>query len=110
MITQIIPSRDRSFGLSSASAGVSSRSARSAARAFGMGLSLGPLPLALHQSLRRQGPSFRAGLLPGGADAGRVRRHFHSSFARFAGARLRRESTAERGQYAPGIDAALFAG
>ena len=87
-----------------------SRPARSFARAFGVGLSIGSLPFPLHQPLRRQGPHFGSGAVPRGVGQGRLRRDFHSSLARRAGARLRRTHAAARDQRAAGIDAALLAG
>ena len=109
MLSQAIPSEDRLIGPSPASASAISQSTWRIARCVGVGLSLGPLPLPLHQSLRRQGADFGAGAVSRRAGEGRFRGNLRPSLARRAGARLRRRASAARDQRIARVDAALFA-
>src|SRR5580704_16880338 len=84
------------------------RAARAAA-VLRVEASHGSLPVAFHQSLRRQGPRLDPCAVPAGSGEGRLRGRLRLSAAGSAGARLRGTETAGRDRRAACDDAALVA-
>src|SRR3984957_9763937 len=74
------------------------------------GLSGGLIFFELHPPLRRQGADLDSGLVPSGADEGRVRRRLRLSVPGRTGARLRRQRADRRDRLPASNDAPLFAG
>src|SRR5580704_5628184 len=74
------------------------------------GLSGGSISFELHPPVRRQGADLDSGLVPSGADEGRVRRRLRLSVPGRTGARLRRQRADRRDRLPASNDAPLFAG
>src|SRR6202167_5483359 len=74
------------------------------------GLPGGSISFEFHPPLRRQGADLDPGLVPSGADEGRLRRRLRLSVAGRAGARLRRQRADRGDRFASADNAALFAG
>src|SRR5208283_3074137 len=104
MLSHAIPSTDR------ACAPPPESLARPAEEGVGVGGPGGPLPVAFHPSLRRQGSDFNPGVVPAGAGEGRLRGCLRLSVARRAVARLRRAEAPGGDRRALGDAAAVFAG
>src|ERR1700733_6160643 len=105
MLSHAIPSTGRAPALSPEAA---KRRGRACSR--GEGLSGGSISFEFHPPLRRQGADLDSGLVPSGADEGRLRRRLRLPVAGCAGARLRWQRADCRNRFAASNDAALFTG
>ena len=104
MLSHAIPSRASALSLDAE--GQRLRRDRSRAE----GLPGGSISFEFHPPIRRQGADLNSGSVPPGLGQGRLRRRLRPSFARRAGARLRRQCIDRRDQLTAANDAGLFAG
>src|SRR6204780_909768 len=105
MLSHAIPSIDRA---SAPSPSAAVRLKRACSRAEG--LPGGSISFECHPPLRRQGPNLDPGLVPSGADEGRLRGRLRLPVAGRAGAGLRRQRADRGDRFAAADNAALFAG
>src|ERR1700728_1031402 len=105
MLSHAIPSIDRA---SAPSPSATVRLKRACSRAEG--LPGGSISFEFHPPLRRQGANLDPGLVPPGADEGRLRGRLRLPVAGRAGARLRRQRADRGDRFASADNAALFAG
>ena len=104
MLSHAIPSRATALSLDAE--GRRLRRDRSRAE----GLPGGSISFEFHPPIRRQGADLNSGSVPPGLGQGRLRRRLCPSFARRAGARLRRQRVDRRDRLTATNDAGLFAG